>query len=120
MAGLTKSQSKDSKTVYRGPTAPVTSVAIGGHGNATVFGGCWDKDIWSWDRESRSPGRRYKGHSDFVKAIICARIGGKDACPPLRLIVFRIDLVVAPHLWWRRLENNRVGHRDWQSPAYTP
>jgi WD40 repeat protein len=71
-------QSKDSKTVYRGPTAPVTSVAIGGHGGATVFAGCWDKDIWSWDRDTGTPGRRYKGHSDFVKAIICVRINGKD------------------------------------------
>ncbi|TVY84133.1 putative WD repeat-containing protein [Lachnellula suecica] len=71
-------ETRDSKTVYRGPTAPVTSVAIGGHGGATVFAGCWDKDIWSWDRESRAVERKYKGHSDFVKVIICATIGGKD------------------------------------------
>ncbi|RDW71421.1 hypothetical protein BP6252_07984 [Coleophoma cylindrospora] len=71
-------ETKDTKTVYRGPTAPVTSVAIGGRGGSIVFAGCWDKDIWSWDRESRAPGHRYKGHSDFVKAIICVKIGGKD------------------------------------------
>ncbi|KAH6670131.1 WD40-repeat-containing domain protein [Halenospora varia] len=70
-------QSKDTKTVYRGPTAPVTSVAVGGHGGSTIFGGCWDKDIWSWDRESKSVGRKYKGHSDFVKAVLCCEIGGK-------------------------------------------
>lgn len=64
--------------VYRGPTAPVTSVAIGGPGGSIVFAGCWNKDIWSWDRESGKLGRRYKGHTDFVKAIICARVGGKD------------------------------------------
>ena len=64
--------------VYRGPTAPVTSVAIGGPGGSIVFAGCWNKDIWSWDRETGKPGRRYKGHTDFVKAIICARVGGKD------------------------------------------
>jgi hypothetical protein len=44
-----------------------------------VFAGCWDKDIWSWDRESRTLGQRYKGHSDFVKAIISAKLEGKDA-----------------------------------------
>jgi hypothetical protein len=43
-----------------------------------VFAGCWDKDIWSWERESGNPARRYKGHSDFVKTIISAKIGGKD------------------------------------------
>jgi len=53
-------------------------VAVGGRGGATVFAGCWDKDIWSWDRESRAARRKYKGHSDFVKAIICARIGEQD------------------------------------------
>jgi hypothetical protein len=56
----------------------VTSVAIGGAGGNTVFAGSWDKDIWSWDRETRAVGRRYKGHSDFVKTILCTRIGGKD------------------------------------------
>ncbi|TVY51149.1 putative WD repeat-containing protein [Lachnellula cervina] len=71
-------ETKDTKTVYRGPTAPVTSVAIGGHGGDTVFAGCWDKDIWSWNRDSRAVGQRYKGHSDFVKVIICARLEGKN------------------------------------------
>lgn len=66
------------KAVYRGPTAPVTSVVIGGQGGGSVFAGCWDKDIWSWQRDSKALGRRFKGHSDFVKAIICARMGGKD------------------------------------------
>lgn len=70
-------QTKDTKTVYRGPTAPVTSVAVGGHGGSTIFGGCWDKNIWSWDRESGSVGRKYKGHSDFVKAVLCCEISGK-------------------------------------------
>ncbi|KAG9235021.1 WD40-repeat-containing domain protein [Amylocarpus encephaloides] len=71
-------ETRDTKTVYRGPTAPVTSVAIGGAGGNTIFGGCWDKDIWSWDKNTRAVGRRYKGHSDFVKTVICARIGDKD------------------------------------------
>ncbi|CAG8959969.1 hypothetical protein HYFRA_00012686 [Hymenoscyphus fraxineus] len=70
--------SRDTKTVYRGPTAPVTSVAIGGRGGNTVFAGCWDKDIWTWDKDSRTAGPRYKGHSDFVKAVVCTKIQGKD------------------------------------------
>lgn len=75
---LTMLQTKDTKAIYTGPNAPLTSVAIGGQGGAVVFAGCWDKEIWSWERESRRPSRRYKGHSDFVKAVICAKIGGKD------------------------------------------
>ncbi|TAQ83793.1 hypothetical protein B7494_g7879 [Chlorociboria aeruginascens] len=71
-------KSQDTRTVYRGPAAPLTSVAIGGHGGAVVFAGCWDKDIWSWDKDSKVLVRRYKGHSDFVKTIICTKIGGKD------------------------------------------
>ncbi|RYP60611.1 hypothetical protein DL769_008041 [Monosporascus sp. CRB-8-3] len=68
----------DSKQVYRGPSAPVTCVAVGGPGNRSVFAGSWDKDIWSWDASSKAPGRKYSGHTDFVKAVVCARIGGKD------------------------------------------
>lgn len=49
-----------------------------------MFAGCWDKDIWSWDKESKLPGRRYKGHSDFVKTILCATIGGKDVGIPIQ------------------------------------
>ncbi|ROV97732.1 hypothetical protein VMCG_07390 [Cytospora schulzeri] len=68
----------DSKTVYRGPTAPITCVAVGGSENRTVFAGSWDKAIWSWDIETRQPGRKFEGHSDFVKAVVCTRIAGKD------------------------------------------
>ncbi|KAH8820437.1 WD40-repeat-containing domain protein [Xylogone sp. PMI_703] len=71
-------ETNDTKTVYKGPAAPVTSVAVGGTGGATIFAGCWDKSIWSWDRESRAPSTRYNGHSDFVKCVISAKIGEKD------------------------------------------
>jgi WD40 repeat protein len=56
----------------------VTCVAVGGPGNRTVFAGSWDKYIWSWNLETKAPGRKYSGHTDFVKAIICARIGTQD------------------------------------------
>ncbi|KAF3025801.1 hypothetical protein E8E14_014615 [Neopestalotiopsis sp. 37M] len=71
-------ETQDTKQVYRGPTAPVTCVAVGGPGNQTLFAGSWDKDIWSWDVSSKAPGRKYSGHSDFVKAVVCTKLGGKD------------------------------------------
>jgi len=66
------------KTVYRGPTAPVSCVTVGGPGNGTVFAGSWDKAVWSWDLASQTAGRKYVGHSDFVKAVATAKLGGKD------------------------------------------
>ncbi|KAI1275872.1 WD40-repeat-containing domain protein [Xylaria sp. FL0933] len=70
--------SGEAKQVFRGPSAPITCVAVGGSNNRTVFAGSWDKDIWSWDLETKTPGRKYSGHTDFVKAVICAKIGSKD------------------------------------------
>ncbi|KAI0429125.1 WD40-repeat-containing domain protein [Xylaria sp. FL1042] len=70
--------SGEAKQVFKGPSAPVTCVAVGGSENCTVFAGSWDKDIWSWDLETKTPGRKYSGHTDFVKAITCAKIGSKD------------------------------------------
>lgn len=52
-------------------------MAVGGPGNKTVFAGSWDKDIWSWDIETRQPGIKLVGHSDFVKAVVSAKISGK-------------------------------------------
>ncbi|GAB1313214.1 WD repeat-containing [Madurella fahalii] len=69
---------ENTKTAYRGPTAPVCCVGVGGPNSGTLFAGSWDKSIWSWDLASRTPGRKYIGHTDFVKAVVCARVGGKD------------------------------------------
>lgn len=55
----------------------MTCVAVGGQDNKTLFAGSWDKAIWSWDITTRSPGQKYLGHTDFVKTVICSRIGGK-------------------------------------------
>ncbi|KAI1499766.1 WD40-repeat-containing domain protein [Biscogniauxia marginata] len=68
----------DTKQVYKGPSAPVTCVAVGGPGNNTLFAGSWDKDIWSWDVTTKTPGRKYSGHTDFVKAVVCTKISGKE------------------------------------------
>ncbi|KAI8963361.1 WD40 repeat-like protein [Daldinia sp. FL1419] len=70
--------SGDTKQAFRGPLAPVTCVAVGGPGNKTLFAGSWDKNVWTWDLVSKTPGRKYDGHSDFVKAVVTAKIGGKD------------------------------------------
>ncbi|KAI1765837.1 WD40 repeat-like protein [Hypoxylon sp. FL1150] len=68
----------DTKQVFRGPSAPVTCVAVGGSGNSTLFAGSWDKDIWSWDLSSKVLSRKYSGHSDFVKAVVTTKLSGKD------------------------------------------
>lgn len=46
--------------------------------NESVFAGSWDKSIWSWNKNTRAPQRRYCGHSDFVKALLFIRINGAD------------------------------------------
>jgi len=38
-----------------------------------LYAGCWDKSIWSWDATTRALRRRYFGHADFVKAVVCVR-----------------------------------------------
>ncbi|RGP75898.1 transcriptional repressor rco-1 [Fusarium sporotrichioides] len=70
-------ETSEPRTTYRGPKAPVTCLAIGGKDNQTVFAGSWDKDIWSWDVETGKPGRKFSGHSDFIKTVICATISVK-------------------------------------------
>lgn len=55
----------------------MTCLAVGGQKNKTVFAGSWDKDIWSWDIDSSKPGHKFSGHSDFVKTVVCATVGGK-------------------------------------------
>ncbi|KAL8364994.1 hypothetical protein RB595_004011 [Gaeumannomyces hyphopodioides] len=68
------SDEPDIKTAYRGPSAPVTCVAVGGAGGGTLFAGSWDKSIWSWDLATGQQGRKYTGHTDFVKTVVCARL----------------------------------------------
>ncbi len=78
-------QDGNTSAAYRGPTAPATCLALGGPGGKTLFVGSWDKAVWSFDRDTRQPGRKYVGHSDFVKAVVCGQLrsssGGEDAKP---------------------------------------
>ncbi|KAK4667274.1 hypothetical protein QC763_307730 [Podospora pseudopauciseta] len=69
---------ENTKAVYRGPTTPVSCVTVGGPNNGTLFAGAWDKSVWSWDLDTKTPGKKYIGHADFVKAVVCARLRGKD------------------------------------------
>lgn len=63
---------------YTGPNAPITCVAVGGPENKYVFGGSWNKILYCWEiAKSSKPVRTYEGHSDFVKAVVCGKIGGK-------------------------------------------
>ncbi|KAL1865209.1 hypothetical protein Daus18300_007336 [Diaporthe australafricana] len=87
---------RESKSVaYRGPTAPITCVCVGGSRNSTVFAGSWDRNVWSWDIETRQSGRKFAGHSDFVKAVVCTKVGGKDVLvsggADKKIIVWDID-----------------------------
>lgn len=109
---LTVVQTRDTKTVYRGPTAPVTSVAIGGNGGDTVFAGCWNKDIWSWNRKTRALGRLYKGHSDFVKTVICCKLGGKDVSTSVSF-VFAVLTNIDLDIRWCRFEDYCLGYYNW-------
>ncbi|KAL9110847.1 MAG: hypothetical protein Q9227_004647 [Pyrenula ochraceoflavens] len=71
-AGTVKRLDLTSRSVtatYKGPTAPLTSLAFSSNGR-TLFAGCWDKSIWSWNIFSLASANRYLGHTDFVKAIL--------------------------------------------------
>ncbi|KAH8716903.1 WD domain-containing protein [Phaeosphaeriaceae sp. PMI808] len=61
---------------FSGPAAPLTSVAVSSK-SGIVFAGCWDKSVWSWSG-SRKPGRRFHGHSDFVKAVLTFTLQGTE------------------------------------------
>ncbi|KAG8526250.1 uncharacterized protein KY384_000243 [Bacidia gigantensis] len=75
----------DTTHIYRGPSTPATSLALSSDGQ-TIYAGCWDKSIWSWDTTTCKGGRRFRGHTDFVKCLLCFRAsdgglggaGGKD------------------------------------------
>ena len=70
-------QTASKSHIYRGPTAPITCLALSPSAK-TIYAGSWDKIIWSWDVETRTPSRRFQGHNDFVKALLCIRLNGHD------------------------------------------
>ncbi|PYH99047.1 WD40 repeat-like protein [Aspergillus ellipticus CBS 707.79] len=67
----------ETAAVFKGPTAPITSICFSPDGQL-LFAGCWDKKIWSWDVASQEPKLRYEGHTDFVRSVVCVRLGDQD------------------------------------------
>ncbi|PLB42774.1 WD40 repeat-like protein [Aspergillus steynii IBT 23096] len=67
----------DTAAIYKGPSAPITSLCFSPDGRS-LFAGCWDKLIWSWDVASREPKLKYDGHTDFVRSVASARLNGQD------------------------------------------
>lgn len=103
------SQTDENSAIYRGPTAPLTSLTLGPNG-ATLFAGCWDKSIWSWDTRTRSPQRRYQGHTDFVKAVVTLRLSSPSKTDILisgssdtTIIIWSIDSGEKLHILHRHL-----------------
>ena len=70
-------KSEESTHVYRGPSSPLTSLAVSKEG-AEIYAGCWDKTIWSWHTKTCTPGRRFYGHTDFVKALLLFSAEGTE------------------------------------------
>ncbi|OJJ49858.1 hypothetical protein ASPZODRAFT_109673 [Penicilliopsis zonata CBS 506.65] len=83
----------ETTTVYKGPTAPLTSLCFSEDGKL-VFAGCWDKKVWSWEVDSGRPMKRYEGHTDFVKAVVTARVAGEEVLvsggADAQIIIFNI------------------------------
>jgi len=63
--------------IFRGPTNPLTSLAISLL-HPTLYAGSWDKTIWSWNISTRAPGVRFRGHSDFVKCLLTLPLPGVE------------------------------------------
>lgn len=60
---------RDVTKTFRGPSAPLTSICVSNDGR-TLFAGCWDKLIWSWDVPSARFKKPFPGHTDFVKTVM--------------------------------------------------
>ncbi|KAL8736051.1 MAG: hypothetical protein Q9181_002600 [Wetmoreana brouardii] len=80
--------------IYKGPTAPVTSIAISPDGKR-LFAGCWDKTIWSWSLSDRQPLLRYRGHTDFVRCVFTIKLASTDVivsgAADASIVVWNID-----------------------------
>ncbi|MCJ1399575.1 hypothetical protein MMC11_002777 [Xylographa trunciseda] len=63
--------------IFRGPTTPLTSLATSLL-HPTLYAGSWDKTIWSWNIPTRTPGIRFRGHSDFVKCLLTLPLPGLE------------------------------------------
>ncbi|KAG0640389.1 WD40-repeat-containing domain protein [Tuber brumale] len=62
-------ESGDKSCIYKGHTAPVTSLALNA-AQGILFTGSWDKTIIAYSTETRQKLRTFAGHSDFVKSLL--------------------------------------------------
>ncbi|KAF4556874.1 WD domain-containing protein 40 [Elsinoe fawcettii] len=83
---------------FTGPTAPLTSIALGRttSGEAILFAGCWDKSIHSWSISTRKPWKRFVGgHTDFVKCLTFAVVQGEpvliSGSADSKIVVWQIE-----------------------------
>ncbi|KAF2742967.1 WD40 repeat-like protein [Sporormia fimetaria CBS 119925] len=79
-AGCVKGVDLETKkilTTFTGPTAPLTSLALS-LSTSTLYASSWDKTIWSWSLDTQKPSRRFTGHTDFVKTLLCTKIGDRE------------------------------------------
>ncbi len=67
------------KSVWSGPTAPVTSLCFA-DGGKSLWAGCWDKKIYKWaiglgaaTASKAAPQALTGGHMDFVKCLLAVR-----------------------------------------------
>lgn len=92
---LTTFKTGETTAIFKGPTAPLTSLCLSPDGKL-LFAGCWDKTVWSWDVASRQQKQKYEGHSDFVKSVITARLKGEDYLitggADAKIFVFKIGI----------------------------
>ena len=65
---------------FRGPITPLTSIAVSSSASlpTTLYAGSWDKTIWSWRIPTGEPGLRFRGHTDFVKAVLFVSVAERS------------------------------------------
>ncbi|KAK6351116.1 hypothetical protein TWF718_004287 [Orbilia javanica] len=60
---------KEPHRIYRGHTAPVTSLALNRDGSV-LYTGSWDKTINAFSTQDKAVLKTFKGHNDFIKALL--------------------------------------------------
>ncbi|KAF3162059.1 hypothetical protein TWF788_002169 [Orbilia oligospora] len=60
---------KEPNRIYRGHTAPVTSLALNRDGSV-LYTGSWDKSIHAFSTQDKTVLKTFKGHNDFIKALV--------------------------------------------------
>ncbi|KAF3200556.1 hypothetical protein TWF679_000723 [Orbilia oligospora] len=60
---------KEPNRIYRGHTAPVTSLALNRDGSV-LYTGSWDKNIHAFSTQDKTVLKTFKGHNDFIKALV--------------------------------------------------